>query len=84
MLLNILIAISTNYCKELSPITQICSNSTCGEKKILYPLLYLFIVINDYSRQDLALGKRIELWIGHYVDKNGLPLNYQLFKLQFS
>ena len=53
-------------------------------KKILYPLLYLFIVINDYSRQDLALGKRIELWIGHYVDKNGLPLNYQLFKLQFS
>jgi len=53
-------------------------------KKILYPLLYLFIVINDYSRQDLALGKRIELWIGHYVDKNGLSLNYQLFKLQFS
>ena len=43
MLLNILIAISTNYCKELSPITQICSNSTCGEKKnIISSTLFIY------------------------------------------
>jgi len=80
----IFIVILTDYSKELSLITQICSSSICEEKKIFYPLPYSFIVTNNYSRQDKGLGKRIGLWIGHYVDENDLSLNYQSFQLQFS
>jgi len=53
ILLNILIAISTDYCEELLLITQVCSNSICKQRKIFYPLLYAFIVTNDYPRQVL-------------------------------
>jgi len=63
------LVILTNYYKELSPITQVCSNLTCREKKVFYSLPYTFIVTNDYPRQDKTLEKRIELWIGHYIDK---------------
>jgi len=75
------LVISTNYYKELSPITQVCSNLTCGEKNVFYSLPYAFIVTNDYPRQDKALRKRIGLWIGYYIDKNDLPLNQQPFQL---
>jgi len=68
----------------LSPITQICSNPTCREKKIFYPLPYSFIITNDYPRQNKGLEKRIGLWIEHYVNENGLLLNYQSFQLWFS
>jgi len=75
----IFIVILTDYSKELSLITQICNNPTCGEKKIFYSPSYSFIVTNDYSGQDKGLEKRIELWTGYYVDENSLPLNFQLF-----
>ena len=84
MLLNILIAISTDYCEELLLITQVCSNPIYEQRKIFYPLPYTFIATNNYPRQDSVLGKKIGLWIEHYVDENSLPLNFQLFQLQFS
>jgi len=55
------LVILTSYYKELSPITQVCSNPTCREKKVFYSLPYTFIVTNNYPRQDKALGKRIGL-----------------------
>jgi len=79
-----LIAISTDYCKELLLITQVCSNPTCGQRKIFYPPSHTFIVINNYLKQDLALEKKIELWIEYYANENGLLLNFLLFQLQFS
>jgi len=81
MLLNILIAILTSYYKELLLITQVCSNPTYKQREIFYSLPYTFIATNNYPRQDLVLGKKIGLWIEHYVDENSLSLNFQSFQL---
>ena len=56
-----MIAISTNYCKKLLLITQVCSNFIYRQRKIFYSLLHTFIVTNDYPKQDSVLEKKIRL-----------------------